>query len=267
MISLLYFICYTIVMILSIVYEKDIGWYLAAAYLLTLIPYIINVMMPFKLVYSIKEDDISFINISDVTDLPYGSKFLFALTLATIIFVPVFIPASVSIWLFYIGTVTVTYVYPAVKHMFLRVKLYCGLKKRGFTVLSGAKDLIFKGTHNVHYVKVKSQDREYKIGILGGIGKMKYELDGGNIKSTRVNSVLREYVLELEGTDSETIRGMAKHYLGKSRTEKLNTTEGALYLLLQQGSFIVLNGKFISRGTELRGMRLVDMTSGTKYIR
>ncbi len=57
--------------ILSIVCEKDIGWHLAAAYLLTLIPYIINVMMPFKLVYSVKEDDISFINISDVTE-DYG---------------------------------------------------------------------------------------------------------------------------------------------------------------------------------------------------
>ncbi len=267
MISLLYVLCYTAVVILSRIYPDDVGWYLVLAFALTVLPYIFFVMLPYNYVYSIKRDDIHHINISDVTDLPYGAGIVYTLTFAAMIFVPMFIPAEVSVLLLYVGTVAVLFVCPVIGHIISRARLCRKLKKRGFSTVSGACGLIFKGMRNVYFLNVRSADCEYKIGILGGVGQMKYEIDGDMITSTRVNSVLREYILELERVDSGIINSLAKLYLGKPRTEKLNTAENGEYLLIGRNAFIISNGGFVSRGSDICGMHVVDMSTGEKYIR
>lgn len=266
MLSLIYFAVYTAVAILSLVFPSAAGWWCAAACVLTVGMLYMKIVVPFGFVKRIKEDEIHFYNLCDILDLPYGTAYFISGVFIAAVFAPFIMPPLVTVWVYYIATVAVNYVFPAVRSALWRIRLYMNLRGRGCRVSVSLYELIFSGRDGIQYITVESPKETYKIGILGGSGQMRYIIDGGKITSQRVNPMLREGILEFERVDSKVVNLWTRLFAGRQSTCELHIEEDGDFLMLHPNAFIQTGAKILEIGDPVCNMHLVDITDGAKYI-
>ncbi len=124
--------------------------------------------------------------------------------------------------------------------------------------------MLTSGVDTIYYFTVTTHVKTYKVGVLGGIGEMRYMFDGGKVTRQRVNPILREYVIELETTETPIWKNV---FIGIGHTYVQPTEADAELLIIPDNVFIMENGKLLSLGDRVLGsMNIVDIMRASKYI-
>ncbi len=185
---------------------------------------------------------------------------------AAAIFVPYIVIPTV-----YFLTVFLIYVIPTAVYLMRRISFYRDVKDKvrenDWRMYGNIFDFIFTGRGNVHNVIIETQNGKFSLGILGGIGAMRYVIENGEINARRVLPMEKKYAfLDYGGDKKEKVQLFG--FGTKKRMKPLpKTSEDRAYLMLQSNAFIVSNGFLVDIGEEVEGMRVLNMETGMNIVR
>ena len=188
--------------------------------------------------------------------------------LAAAIFVP--ISPDIFVWTVYAVTIIINYVIPAVIYLCRRIRFYSDVREKaeshGWRLTGNFFEFIFSGRNNIHNITVETPGGMQTIGILGGVGAMRYVIEDGTVDARRVMPLAKKYAFHDYGGEEKTKVQLWGYGL-KTKKRPLPESSGRAYLMLQPNAFVVSNGLLVDVGEEVEGMRLLDMETGMKIVR